>query len=165
MNLGLNASAKKKSNTPESDTDTIAEEDECILEEMDTDEWASVVTDLVDDMRHVPNPQILLCADPMGAVHQAAELAEREKRAKGSGEAAFGDKKEDKKSAGVGSTEYRKIYKEFWYVLAHVALNEGGMATTASSEFGSSDEEDAAIVRLDTELVKLVLLRDRKSVV
>ena len=35
------------------------EEEEVILDDMDTDEWARVVTDLVDDMRHLQNNHIL----------------------------------------------------------------------------------------------------------
>ncbi|KAL9183151.1 hypothetical protein ACHAXT_004938 [Thalassiosira profunda] len=140
------------------------EEEEAILDDMDTEEWARVVTDLVDDMRHVPANRILLCADPLGAVHQAEELTRREKRAKNGAAAGARDGK-----GSAGSMEYRKIYAEFWYALAHVALTEGGMATT-KNEFtqpaGGSDDDDSegeeggpAIVRLDAELVKGLLLR------
>jgi len=153
------------------ETDAEDEDEEVHLNEMDTDEWARVVTDLVDDMRHMPATQILMCADPLGAVHQAHEQTEKEKRSKGGGndENMDIDAEESKKHASVGAMEYRKIYKEFWYILGHVALTDGGMATTSSSEFESQSEEaDAAkegmgdstpIVRLDAELVKNIILR------
>jgi cohesin complex subunit SA-1/2 len=125
-----------------------------VLDEMDTEEWARIVTDLVDEMRHTPSQQILLCCDPRGAVHQASVLSGNEHP-------------EGKKMVGgviyqIGAMEYRKIYKEFWYILGCVALTHGGMASTASSEFDESQRESAvegggggsSVVRLDAELVK-----------
>ena len=151
------------------DTDMDNDDDEeVILDDMDTDEWARVVTDLVDDMRHVPANQILLCADPLGAVHQAHELNEREARAKGNTTTSDQYSKDAKKfpPVSIGAVEYRKIYNEFWYILGHIALTEGGMATdtTSTNDFdGSSSGKDttttAPIVRLDAELVKNLILR------
>jgi len=168
-------SAKRRgelSDSEESSSDTEEEDDdeEVILDEMDTDEWARVVTDLVDDMRHVPATRILLCADPLGAVHQAHELAERERRSKeggsGDADAIIVDGEESKKHASAGAVEYRRVYREFWYALGHVALTDGGMATTGASEFESRSRagnakagKDGPIVRLDAELVKSIILR------
>jgi len=155
------------------ETDEEEEDEEVKLDDMDTEEWAQIVTDLVDDMRHVPAPRILLCADPKGAVHQSHEQTEREKRAKeadgnknhGGSSMAMWEAEEGKKHVSLGAMEYRKIYKEFWYVLGHVALTHGGMATAANNEFDTSeDTEDkegsaAPIVRLDAELIKSLILR------
>ena len=71
----------------------VEEEEETDLEHMDTEEWAELVTDLVDDMRHAPANQILLCADPLGAVHQQNALNSHG----GGGE---GDVEEDEKKKG-----------------------------------------------------------------
>lgn len=144
----------------ETEGETEGVDEEVILDEMDTDEWARVVTDLVDDMRHVPANQILLCADPLGAVHQAYELNERD--AKGKGNNTGGDYTADTKKSppvSVGAVEYRKIYNEFWYILGHIALTEGGMATASSNDFESSGKDTAPVVRLDAELVKNLILR------
>lgn len=144
----------------ETEGETEGVDEEVILDEMDTDEWARVVTDLVDDMRHVPANQILFCADPLGAVHQAYELNERDAKAKGTN--TGGDTTADTKKAppaSVGAVEYRKIYNEFWYILGHIALTEGGMATASSNDFESSGKDTAPVVRLDAELVKNLILR------
>ena len=175
LSLGLlnGDEEKKKRRGADDDSDAEMEEEddedeEVILDEMDTDEWARVVTDLVDDMRHVPANQILVCADPRGAVHQASELAERERRAKEAkqdGKVVNDNKDDAKRPVSVGATEYRKIYGEFWYVLGHVALTEGGMATTGGGDFesqeGDDDEEEKeeSIVRLDADLIRGVLAR------
>ncbi len=152
---------EEENNTDIETEDEIGDE-EVILDDMDTDEWARVVTDLVDDMRHVPANQILICADPLGAVHQSHELNEREAKIKGNADGGNIDHFKDPKKlppVSVGAVEYRKIYKEFWYILGHIALTEGGMATTSSDDFKSSGEESAPIVRLDAELVKTIILR------
>ena len=143
----------------EEEEDEEEEEEEAILDEMDTDEWARIVTDLVDDMRHQNTKDILICADPQGAVHQAYELLERERKNK------EGDNYEkDKKTPppkSVGVMEYRKIYQEFWYILGHVALTDGGLATTSGNDFESQEEvaDPTQIVRLDSELVKNIISR------
>lgn len=174
LSMGLNTSKKSKKSSKGDELDSEMgsdtemedneedEDEEVILDEMDTDEWARVVTDLVDDMRHVPNTQILICADPQGAVHQMHDYTEKEKKAK-EGDNYVPTKLDDRKKlpASVGAIEYRKIYQEFWYVLGHVALTEGGMATTSNNDFESQSDEDKeeSIVRLDAELIKGVLLR------
>lgn len=129
------------------------EEEETILEDMETDDWAAVVTDLVDDMRHVPANQILLCADPLGAVHQSNMLNSH-------GEDEDGEEDEKKKGSkqyALGAAEFRKIYQEFWYILGYVALTEGGMATNTQQE--EEDETSGSVVRLDAELVKELIER------
>lgn len=151
----------EEDNNSDMETADEKEDGEVILDDMDTDEWARVVTDLVDDMRHVPANQILICADPLGAVHQAYELNEREARGKNTNNGNTDHSKDAKKPPPValGAVEYRKIYNEFWYILGHIALIEGGMATTSSNDFGSTEKDNAPIVRLDAELVKNLILR------
>ena len=172
---GGDASDSELEEPTDMDLEEEEEEDgEVILDELDTEEWAGIITDLVDEMRHSPANQILICADPRGAVHQAAELVEREKRAKEDDtltEAQLAAQiqqgaVEDVQKGSVGAMEYRKIYQEFWYVLGHLSLTEGGMATTKRNEFESQKDDDASedsaednIVRLDAELVKGLLLR------
>lgn len=129
--------------TKDDTQDNMEEEGPAILEEMDTNEWARAVTDLVDDMRHRPANQILICADPRGAVHQSSVLNDTEGKAKG-GKGG----KEEKQSMGV--VEYRKIYTEFWYILSSVGLTCGGMATEGTGE---------QVLRLDAQLVKSILQR------
>ena len=146
-------------NATDMETDDEKKDEEVILDDMGTDEWARVVTDLVDDMRHVPANRILICADPLGAVHQAHALNEREAKGKGAHGGNTADHSKDAKKpppVSVGAVEYRKIYKEFWYILGHIALTEGGMATTV---FESKGKENAPVVRLDAELVKNLILR------
>ena len=129
-------------------------EEEIILDEMDMDELAERVTDLVDEMRYVPATQILLCADPLGAVHQLNSL-----RGNGNGEDDDGDgKKRGPKQYALGAVEFRKIYQEFWYILGYVALTEGGMATTNTQQ-EEDEEASSSVVRLDAELVKQLILR------
>ena len=163
----LNLLFRSVGGTPDTDfpigatTTTVMDEneeeqevEETVLEDMETDEWAAVVTDLVDDMRHVPANQILLCADPLGAVHQQNTLnghgedddgAEEDERRKGS------------KQYALGVAEFRKIYQEFWYILGYVALTEGGMATNTQQE--EEEEASGSVVRLDAELVKELIER------
>lgn len=131
------------------------EEEEVILEDMDMEGWAAIVTDLVDDMRHVPANQILLCADPLGAVHQQNTL---------NGHGDDDDDDEDDKKKGtkqyaLGAAEFRKIYQEFWYILGYVALTEGGMATNTQQEEEEEEETSGSVVRLDAELIKEIIGR------
>ena len=161
-------------------TDDEHQEEEVQLAALDTEDWARVVTDLVDDLRHAPAHQVPLCADPLGAAHQAHEAAEREKREREGGEPydvyAYDDDSQEghranKKHVSAAAVEYRKIYAEFWYVLGHVALTDGGLATAAAaaSEFSPAHADDASSavpdpdapvpVRLDAELVRGLLLR------
>lgn len=142
---GRASKAKKEDDDTAMDEDSDAEKGPAILEEMDTNEWARAVTDLVDDMRHRPANQILICADPRGAVHQASVLSGSDKDEK-EGKGKKG--KEEKQSMGV--REYRKIYTEFWYILSSVGLTCGGMATEGEGE---------QVLRLDAQLVKSILQR------
>lgn len=113
-------------------------EDSHILEQMDNEEWAKVVTDLVDQMRITSPDKILL---------QAQFLSED-------------------KSQSV--REYRKIYQEFWEGLAMVALEEGNMANNANTAKDSSDDDESNnddesssenFNRLDVNLTHEILLR------
>ena len=99
------------------------------LEDMNDEDWNERVTNLVDEIRMAKPDEILICADPLGAVHSTS-------------------KDPSKITAGsLGVREFRKIYEEFWYVLGDVALTEGGMANAPAQvssdeeEEGSSDEE------------------------
>ena len=100
------------------------------LEDMNDEDWNEKVTNLVDEIRMAKPDEILICADPLGAVHSTS-------------------RDPSKITAGsLGVREFRKIYEEFWYVLGDVALTEGGMANAPAQvssdeeEDGSSDEED-----------------------
>lgn len=125
------------------------EEEETNLETMDTEDWARVVTDLVDDMRFAPAQQILLCADPLGAVHQQNSHGDDDNDDED-------EKKKGPKQYALGAAEFRKIYKEFWYILGYVALTEGGMATNTQQE---EEETPGSVVRLDAELAKELIMR------
>jgi len=134
--------------------ETNLDPDKSSLEDMDNDEWAKVVTDLVDEMRHTPADRTLLCADPDGAVHAAAVASNKELDTADAG------------PSSLGVREYRKIYEEFWYVLGTVALTEG----IASNDDGDSDEESTdenrrntmsftSTSRFDAEVVRDLILR------
>lgn len=129
-----------------------------ILEEMDNEEWAKVVTDLVDEMRHTPADRTLLCADPDGAVHAAAVAANKELDTADAG------------PSSLGVREYRKIYEEFWYVLGTVALTEGIASNDDVDEDDDEEEESAdqkrrhtmsftSTSRFDAEVVRDLILR------
>ena len=78
----------------------------------------------------LPANRILICADPLGAVHQAFALNEREAKGKGAhGGNTINHSKDAKKPpppVSVGAVEYRKIYNEVWYILGHIASTETG---------------------------------------
>jgi cohesin complex subunit SA-1/2 len=135
------------------------EEDKVQLEDMGNDEWGDVVTDLVDDMRYTPETCVLFCSDPDGAVHYSAVLNSVK------GDLEKGDEIDKGKKASVtslkdipvtasslGVREYRKIYQEFWYVLGHVALVEGGMSGSASVVPFTEDEiDDSSASQVDND--------------
>lgn len=129
------------------------EEEETDLEQMETEDWATVVTDLVDDMRHAPANQILLCSDPLGAVHQQNTL---NRHGDDGVKEEEDEKKKGSKMYALGAAEFRKIYQEFWYILGYVALTEGGMATNTQQD---EEEVSGSVVRLDAELVKELIER------
>ena len=84
--------------------------DETNFEEMDSEEWAAKITDLVDDMRYTSVDMVCICADPNGALHAASvEKGETPKTT----------------SPSLQLAEYRRVYQEFWHVLAKTALEEG----------------------------------------
>lgn len=121
------------------------DEDKVQLEEMGNDEWGDIVTDLVDDMRFTPENCVLFCTDPDGAVHYNAVMNSVKDDVKDGAkvcERSIRDIPVTVSSLGV--REYRKIYEEFWYVLGHVALVEGGMSGSASVVPFQVNEIDAS---------------------
>ena len=150
----------------------------CILEEMDNEDWEHVVTLLQDEMRHSPADCILFCRDPLDAVHASAVDN------KGGENAKCSEVPVTKTCLGV--RQYRKNYEEFWYILGDVALSEGGMSSsTVRKSFGiesienSSDEDSTynksknkkkrkkakkesfvTTTRLDSDLVRDLLTTD-----
>ena len=96
------------------------------LEDMNDEDWNEKVTNLVDEIRMAKPDEILICADPLGAVHSTS-------------------RDPSKITAGsLGVREFRKIYEEFWYVLGDVALTEGGMANAPAQVSSDDEEEDAS---------------------
>lgn len=136
--------------------DTNLDPDKSSLEDMDNEEWAKVVTDLVDVMRHTFADRILICADPNGAAHAQAVSSGKELDTSEPGPASFGVR------------EYRKIYEEFWYVLGSVALTEG-IASNDDNDVDSDEEsvdEDqrqnksfTTLSRFDAEVVRELISR------
>ena len=126
------------------------------LEDMDNEEWAKVVTDLVDEIRHTGADRILVCADPNGAAHAQAVASGKELDTSEPGAASFAIR------------EYRKIYEEFWYVLGSVALTEG-IASKDENDMDSDEESDdenprqnksfTTTSRFDAEVVRELISR------
>ena len=109
-------------------TDVLFDPTQDDVEDMNDEDWNTRVTNLVDDIRMARPDEILVCADPLGAVHSTSKDPSKIT------------------AASLGVREFRKIYEEFWYILGDVALTEGGMANApaqVSDEDGSSDEEEA----------------------
>lgn len=130
-------------------TSETALDDNLILEDMDSEQWGKVITDLVDDMRYTPIDRVLLCADPEGALHAAAV-----------------DGKPDETDFSVsasasGVCEYRKIYEEFWFVLGSVALSEsyGQDGHGKENDGEAQDTSFATTNRFDAEMVRELILR------
>jgi hypothetical protein len=166
-------------------------EEDVQLEELGNSDWGQIITDTVDEMRHTPDNCILFCSDPDGAVHYNAVVSakkEVDEANASEGEDEGGMEKKRKvfsikdvpvSSGSLAVREYRKIYEEFWYVLGHVALVDGGMSGASSSVVpftkdevdDSSDSEGAdggkkkkmtdggASQRFDTEVVRDILSR------
>ena len=146
------------------------------LEELGNEEWGQIITDTVDEMRHTPENCILVCADPDGAVHYShylqkvkemeAAIAMEEENDGGDDENGNGnDKKREKNkvvslkdvpvaSGSLGVREYRKIYQEFWYVLGHVALVDGGMSGASTIVPFSKEEIDDSSESEDEDFQK-----------
>ena len=166
-------------------------EEDVQLEELGNSDWGQIITDTVDEMRHTPDNCILFCSDPDGAVHYNAVVSAKKEVDEVNaleGEDEGGMEKKRKvfsikdvpvSSGSLAVREYRKIYEEFWYVLGHVALVDGGMSGASSSVVpftkdevdDSSDSEGAdggkkkkmidggASQRFDTEVVRDILSR------
>ena len=95
------------------------------LKNMENEKWAKVVTNLVDEVGHVPAARTRFCADPDGAVYAVAVTS---------------NKKIDTAYAGpssLGVREYRKIYEEYCFVLGTVPFPE----CIASNDYADSDNE------------------------
>ena len=108
-------------------TDVLFDPTQDDVEDMNDEDWNTRVTNLVDDIRMAKPDEILVCADPLGAVHSTSKDPSKIT------------------AASLGVREFRKIYEEFWYVLGDVALTEGGMANApaqVSDEDGSSDDDE-----------------------
>ena len=130
-------------------TETILDDDK-ILEDMDSEQWGQIVTDLVDDMRYTPADRVLLCADPDGAVHAAAI------------DGKLGDVDIPLSVSASGAREYRKVYEEFWFVLGTVALSEGYTRSGDSKDEGDTETKDESFIttnRFDTEILRDLILR------
>lgn len=135
---------------------TNLDPDEVTLEEMDNQEWAKVVTSLVDEMQHTSGDRVLLCADPDGAVHAAAVESNKDPAKAASA------------VSSLGVREYRKIYEEFWYVLGGVSLSEGASNREPTEEEDDDDSSDSdrrrsktftSTTRFDVELARDFLVR------
>ena len=124
------------------------------LEELDNDDWAHIITELVDQMRSTPLDKIVLCVN-------------------------FNDAQNN----SVGVQEFQKVFSSFWNVLAEVALQEGAMANSSPEsntntntnnvdESDPSDDNDddlpisqsiskfqTSFLRLDVDLVQNLILR------
>ena len=122
---------REKAGDEDEEDDEMNDDDEnkskpAILEEMDASSWARIVTDLVDDMRHRPPNQILLCADPQGALHQSSTKPSKP------------SKKDEKHTQAL--SEYRSIYTQFWYHLSSIFLTSSKMTTQERLDVSSIRE-------------------------
>ena len=107
-----------------------------ILEEMDSASWARIVTDLVDDMRHRPPNQILLCADPRGAIHQSNSTT----TGAGTNTTSKSAKQQKEARHTTALLEYRKIYTQFWYILSSSLLTNSALTTSERLDANSIRE-------------------------
>lgn len=108
------------------------------LEDMDNDQWTTILTDLVEDMASACLGNLLFAADPkvgasksINAIYSDCVTADQQVK-----------------------REYRRIYGEFWYVFALASL---------SREASSSEHQHRVSLgtpnRFDAELVRDVILR------
>lgn len=125
------------------------------LEELDNEEWGVIVTDLVDEMRDTPLELVLVCSDPLGATH-ARDVDTLMGRSKDSADVASLSSVAVTASS-LGVREFRKIYEDFWYVLAHTALEEGTMSLIDNHKKG--DKSASTATRYDTEAVRNIISR------
>jgi len=106
------------------------------LEDMDNDQWTLVLTDLVEDMLFSHKDIVLLGADPRVASKNSSAIYS-----------------ESTTAEQQVTREYRRIYGEFWYVFALVAL---------SSDVSSQEDKRVSLgtpSRFDAELVRDIILR------
>jgi hypothetical protein len=106
------------------------------LEDMENSTWIDLLHQLVEWMRASPPDQILLCADPHGL---------NTKSVAGGGNTSTSNlttappvlpisQLSSPPSAGEQvSREFRRLFSEFWYVLAMVALSDGGSTGIANT--------------------------------
>lgn len=125
------------------------------LEELDNEEWGVIVTDLVDEMRDIPLELVLVCSDPLGATH-ARDVDILLSKSKDSLDVAS-VRNVAVPASTLGVREFRKIYEDFWYVLAHTALEEGMMSLIDSNKKGNKTASTAT--RYDTEAVRNIMSR------
>jgi len=97
------------------------------LDHLDDSKWKKLIKIVIDDIEYTPIQHVLICADPLGAVHASSIDA--------------GDV--DEKHSSVAVREFRKIFEEFWYVLGVVALTEGNMSAKHNVVEDDEDEEEA----------------------
>ena len=105
------------------------------MESLDHSEWGDIVTDLVDEMRHVSADVVLLCTNPDGLVYNSKDGSEKNS---GSNAAA------PVSPAVMMSREYHRLYGEFWYCLAAVALDDSRNNTSGEDieDDESSDDDE-----------------------
>ena len=112
------------------------------LEELDDEDWGRIITDLVDEMRSATLDKVLLCVN----------------------------RNDSESSTGV--LEFKRIYCKFWDTLAHVALQEGSLASSTNSITGDGNDSNAdlhttssesksqsSFLRFDVDLVRDLILR------
>lgn len=95
-----------------------------VLDDLTNDDWANYITAVLEQMEERDMKEVLLCADPLGAAHEAAaESSSNSHQHHPSNPNAHTNTTTTTKTP-VGVREYRKIYEEFWYVLGTTALTE-----------------------------------------
>ncbi len=135
------------------------------LEDLDSDDWNDIITNLVNDMRNTPLEYIPFCCDPNGALHwnamQSVVAAEGDDKQQNVISERDVTIKKGNSSLVLGVQEYRYIFEEFWYTLGTVALVEGGMSNKPEEK---DDEEEDSIISSDEEDDSPSKKRKRKSV-
>jgi len=133
----------------------LLDENTVVVDDMDDNEWESVVTTIVDDMRLTPPDSILLCACPKGA--QYAFHNPQQQGVAGNSTAAADDPNHSshqhhhKQSAA--QEEFRIIYEHFWYLLGtHVLLS--GRSSNSTVNTGNGTSHASASSSFDIECVR-----------
>ena len=134
------------------------------LEDLDSEDWNGIITNLVNDMRNTPLEYIPFCCDPHGALHWNAMQSVNNVPIAATDD--DDDDKSQKQSPNVVSEkdvivkkgnsslilavkEYRSIFEEFWYIFGTVALVEGGMSN-GSNINQKEDEYDSDVIDDDS---------------